>query len=113
MSGFWTWLFLGRISMITGWVKLLTRPFRRSHDFVSVDARRFSTDPRHYEMILSPHKRPTPPPPHHPQIAFPTRGPALPTPRNAARRWRRRFAATGSAAAATASVQMPITPARR
>ena len=54
MSGFWTWLFLGRISMITGWVKLLTRRFRRSHDFVSVDARRFSADPRHYEMILSP-----------------------------------------------------------
>lgn len=47
-------MFLGRMSMITGWWELLTRPFRRSREhFVSVDARRLS-DPRNYEMLTSP-----------------------------------------------------------
>lgn len=39
--------------MVTGWVELIKRPFNRSHDFVSVDARRIS-DPRNYEMLTSP-----------------------------------------------------------
>lgn len=41
--------------MLTGWVDLLRRKFSRSHDFVSVDARRGATpDPKNYEMIISP-----------------------------------------------------------
>jgi hypothetical protein len=40
--------------MITGWAKWAKRRFSRSHDFVSVDARRISSQPRQYEMILSP-----------------------------------------------------------
>ena len=39
--------------MVTGWIDLIRRPFNRSHDFVSVDARRIS-DPRNYEMLTSP-----------------------------------------------------------
>lgn len=54
LTGFWTWLFLGRLSIIRAWVDLVRKPFYRSHDFVSVDARRLSSDPRTYEMILSP-----------------------------------------------------------
>lgn len=40
--------------MVSGWIALLKKPFSHSQDFVSVDARRLSSDPRHYEMILSP-----------------------------------------------------------
>ena len=40
--------------MVSAWVACLKKPFSHSHDFVSVDARRLSSDPRHYEMILSP-----------------------------------------------------------
>ena len=54
LNGFWTWLFLGRTSIVHAWIHLIRRPFSRSHDFVSVDARRLSADPRTYEMILSP-----------------------------------------------------------
>ena len=39
--------------MITGWIDLIKSPFNRSHEFVSVDARRIS-DPRRYEMLKSP-----------------------------------------------------------
>ena len=57
LNGIWTLLFLGRISMAAAWINLVRRPFSRSHDFVSIDARRFSADPRSYEkyeMITSP-----------------------------------------------------------
>lgn len=54
LTGFWTWLFLGRTSIVYAWIELVRRPFSHSHDFVSVDARRLSADPRTYEMILSP-----------------------------------------------------------
>lgn len=53
MSGIWCLLFLGRWSMVLGWVDLIkTRLIRRS-EFVSVDARRYSNDPRTYEMLSS------------------------------------------------------------
>ena len=45
--------------MITGWIELIRKPFTRSHDFVSVDARRHSTGnkTKNYEMITSPPSR--------------------------------------------------------
>ncbi|MCJ1287359.1 hypothetical protein MMC26_006708 [Xylographa opegraphella] len=55
LNGYWSVMFLGRWSMVQGWVELIQRPFRNSHDFVSVDARRLS-DPRNYEMLTSPPK---------------------------------------------------------
>ena len=39
--------------MITGWIEILRRPFHRSGEFLSVDARRMS-DPRNYELLTSP-----------------------------------------------------------
>lgn len=55
LNGIWTILFLGRTSMLIGWVDFLRSPFRKQRtDFVSVDARRFSGEPKHYEMIMSP-----------------------------------------------------------
>ena len=58
LNGVWTLLFLGRTSMIIGWVDLIRTPFsRRPTDFVSVDARRFSNNPKNYEMITSPPPR--------------------------------------------------------
>lgn len=54
MNGVWALLFLGRWSMVPAWVKLFKRTVTRSHDFVSVDARRYSADPRTYEMLASP-----------------------------------------------------------
>ena len=58
LNGIWAVLFLGRLSMIPAWFELLKRPFAKSHDFVSVDARRFSANPKTYEMIASPSARP-------------------------------------------------------
>ena len=55
LNGYWSVMFLGRWSMVQGWIELVQRPFRNSHDFVSVDARRLS-DPRNYEMLTSPPK---------------------------------------------------------
>lgn len=54
LNGFWTLLLLGRISLFPAWGTFLRRKFAHKHDFVSVDARRFSADPRNYEMIQSP-----------------------------------------------------------
>ncbi|KAL9016203.1 MAG: hypothetical protein Q9185_006432 [Variospora sp. 1 TL-2023] len=54
LNGIWTLLFLGRASMIPAWVELIRRKTTRSHDFVSVDARRLSAGPHPYEMITSP-----------------------------------------------------------
>ncbi|KAI4191274.1 MAG: hypothetical protein L6R41_000201 [Letrouitia leprolyta] len=54
LNGIWTLLFLGRASMIPAWFDLIRKRFSRSHDFVSVDAKRSSAGPRHYEMITSP-----------------------------------------------------------
>ena len=65
LNGIWTLLFLGRTSMLLGWVDLFRRPFRpKQAEFVSVDARRFSamsaapSSNKHYEMITSPSTRP-------------------------------------------------------
>ncbi|KAL8848428.1 MAG: hypothetical protein Q9221_006535 [Calogaya cf. arnoldii] len=54
LNGIWTLLFLGRASMIPAWVELIQKRFARKHDFVSVDARRFSATGRPYEVINSP-----------------------------------------------------------
>jgi len=44
--------------MIIGWADLIRRPFARPRtDFVSVDARRYSNNPKTYEMINSPPSR--------------------------------------------------------
>ena len=42
--------------MITGWIELIRKPFVKSSEFVSVDARRFSASHniKNYEMITSP-----------------------------------------------------------
>lgn len=41
--------------MIPAWIELIRNRFaRRKHDFVSVDAKRFSTNGRPYEIITSP-----------------------------------------------------------
>ncbi|KAL8784466.1 MAG: hypothetical protein Q9195_009043 [Heterodermia aff. obscurata] len=59
LNGIWTLLFLGRISMITGWIELIRKPFTKSTDFVSVDARRHSAvhNIKSYELITSPPSR--------------------------------------------------------
>ncbi|KAI4190226.1 MAG: hypothetical protein LQ348_003690 [Seirophora lacunosa] len=54
LNGIWTLIFLGRASMVPAWIGLIRKRFTRSHDFVSVDAKRLSTGPRHYELINSP-----------------------------------------------------------
>lgn len=47
-------IFLGRTSMLIGWIDLVRNTFSKRHtDFVSVDARRFSNSPKNYEMITS------------------------------------------------------------
>ena len=53
MNGYWSFLFLGRWSMVQAWLDRLRQPFNRSNEFVSRDARRIS-DPRNYEMLTSP-----------------------------------------------------------
>lgn len=58
LNGIWTILFLGRLSMIPAWLELLKRPFAKSHEFVSADARRFANDTKNYEMLTSPSSRP-------------------------------------------------------
>lgn len=58
LNGIWTLIFLGRTSMLVGWVYLFRNTFsKRPTDFVSVDARRFSNSPKNYEMITSPPPR--------------------------------------------------------
>ncbi|KAL8740017.1 MAG: hypothetical protein Q9190_007235 [Brigantiaea leucoxantha] len=54
LNGLWTVLFFGRLSMISAWMTLIRKRLSGSHDFVSVDARRLSAQPRQYEMITSP-----------------------------------------------------------
>ncbi|KAJ9633319.1 uncharacterized protein PV06_00820 [Exophiala oligosperma] len=51
LSGFWCLMFLGRWSMLQGWVELFKSQFKRKNEFVSADARRFSNDARTYEML--------------------------------------------------------------
>ncbi|KAL8825024.1 MAG: hypothetical protein Q9191_004667 [Dirinaria sp. TL-2023a] len=58
LNGIWAVLFLGRLSMIPAWFELMKRPFGKSQEFVSVDARGFSANPKTYEMITSPPTRP-------------------------------------------------------
>ncbi|KAL9125792.1 MAG: hypothetical protein Q9217_005060 [Psora testacea] len=58
LNGIWALMFLGRTSMIYGWVDVIKRPFtRRKTDFVSVDARRYSAGSGQYDMITSPPSR--------------------------------------------------------
>lgn len=40
--------------MIPAWIELIRKRFARKHDFVSVDAKRFSATGRPYEIITSP-----------------------------------------------------------
>ena len=54
LNGIWTLLFLGRMSMVHGWIDLIRGGFKRSHDFVSVDARRLSAAPHQFEMVTRP-----------------------------------------------------------
>jgi hypothetical protein len=53
LNGVWLLLFLGRVSMITGWRDLIMSPFNRNKkEFVSVDARYdMGKDQRSYEML--------------------------------------------------------------
>lgn len=53
LSGFWLVIFLGRWSMILGWKDFIKTKLMPHHEFVSADARRFSNDPRTYEMLSS------------------------------------------------------------
>jgi len=53
LSGFWLLIFLGRWSMIIGWIDLIKTKLIQRHEFVSADARRLSNDPRTYEMLSS------------------------------------------------------------
>ena len=53
LMGYWCLLFLGRLSMFSGWWEIIKRPFLSNEHFVSYDARRIS-DPRNYEMLTSP-----------------------------------------------------------
>ncbi|OAT08983.1 hypothetical protein, variant 2 [Blastomyces gilchristii SLH14081] len=55
LSGIWTIFFLGRYSMILGWIDLVKRKLMRSGEFVSVDARGGAST-RDYEMINPPRK---------------------------------------------------------
>jgi len=51
-------IFLGRTSMLIGWVQLFRSTFsKRRTEFASVDARRFSNPPKNYEIITSPPPR--------------------------------------------------------
>ena len=55
LLGLWCLLFLGRLSMASGWWNFIRSPFRSHEHFVSVDARRLSaSNPRNYEMLSSP-----------------------------------------------------------
>jgi hypothetical protein len=52
LNGFWLLLFLGRWSMVTGWIDLLPFKRRAKQEFVSVDARyEVRKDTRSYEML--------------------------------------------------------------
>lgn len=64
--------------MLPAWVKFWRRRFTHKHDFVSVDARRFSADPRNYEMILSPPQTAYKSPEHH-VLTSPTDRDSTPT----------------------------------
>ncbi|KAI9813049.1 MAG: hypothetical protein M1827_004269 [Pycnora praestabilis] len=55
LNGYWCALLLGRWSMVIGWIDLIKKRFTHRQEFVSVDARRLSADPRTYEMLTSPH----------------------------------------------------------
>ncbi|KAF6230073.1 hypothetical protein HO133_004412 [Letharia lupina] len=54
LNGIWTLLFIGRTSMLVGWIDLVRRPLTKRNDFASVDARGYSNSPKNYEMITSP-----------------------------------------------------------
>ena len=52
--GIEAFILICRLEMITGWVELVTSRWHRQHEqreFVSLDARRFSADPRTHELL--------------------------------------------------------------
>lgn len=51
LSGLWTFLFLGRFSMITGWKDLIKQTFSSKKEFVSWDARNDKAPGHGYEMF--------------------------------------------------------------
>ncbi|EFW13265.1 hypothetical protein D8B26_003994 [Coccidioides posadasii str. Silveira] len=51
LSGFWTIVFLGHVSMITGWFNWIKEKLRPNKEFVSMDARVTGTQSRAYEML--------------------------------------------------------------
>ncbi|KAI9735679.1 MAG: hypothetical protein M1834_001695 [Cirrosporium novae-zelandiae] len=54
-NGIFNLVLLGQRSMLNGWIEFFKEKFaRRQKEFVSVDARRLSNDPRTYEMLTTP-----------------------------------------------------------
>ncbi|PGH18936.1 hypothetical protein AJ80_04263 [Polytolypa hystricis UAMH7299] len=51
LSGMWTLIFLGRFSMILGWIDLVKRKIAPTREFVSADARDLPSRNRAYEML--------------------------------------------------------------
>lgn len=53
LNGFWLFFFLGRWSMITGWIDLVRKPLTKDkQEFVSADAHvDLKKDPHSYEML--------------------------------------------------------------
>ncbi|KAI9680956.1 MAG: hypothetical protein M1829_001036 [Trizodia sp. TS-e1964] len=51
INGLWTLVFFFRWSMITCWIELFKEKFSHKREFVSLDAHRYSAEPRTYEMI--------------------------------------------------------------
>ncbi|EEP77016.1 predicted protein [Uncinocarpus reesii 1704] len=51
LCGFWVVIFLGHVSMITGWVEWIKERRSLKKEFVSIDARKMGTQSRAYEML--------------------------------------------------------------
>lgn len=64
LSGFWTIVFLGHWTMITGWYSFIYEKLHPSKEFVSIDARKKGTQSRAYEMLSAerPHSLKSPEP---------------------------------------------------
>ncbi|WEW58838.1 hypothetical protein PRK78_004306 [Emydomyces testavorans] len=57
LSGFWTIIFLGHLSMLTGWINIIKAKIRPNKEFVSMDARKKGTQIRAYEMLRADRRR--------------------------------------------------------
>ncbi|PQE20176.1 g- coupled receptor protein [Rutstroemia sp. NJR-2017a BBW] len=51
MNGIWALIFLGRLSMFTGWYEMIRGKVRPNNEFVSADAHHTYKDPGNYEML--------------------------------------------------------------